>query len=853
MTATTSSKKNIVDFLWEWGESNGDWGKLLVQNIVTTESQLIREEREKVYNYFLLSIGLLSNLPALSNHKPTYSFSTKKIDITSLSEVSGINKLAKDQTIDFSKNVTVVYGENGSGKTGYGRILKALGYSYDPANIIYNDIYKAKEPRTATIKYNVDGTDLNFIWDGNNKNDDLQNISVFNNNCVQISIADNRGLLVSPIGFHLFSLITFELGQLAEMLQKHLDKHPTLITWQSILHPGTPQEQYVTNLKGNSSVPKLEEIGAFKEEHLQKLSKTEQELKNLNKQLLDIELLQLKQEIGELNTVIAKINKAKRVLSEANLQKLIDISADILTLENKETVGIKEIAETNGIQFYTSQQFTSFIKAADEYLKILGKEKYPESEKETCIYCQQELVSEKSKDLLSSYHKLLSDNTQDQIKNTKETKTGLIAEFLEVDTQIVLQHGSFGIDGELKAIQPTTLIDYNKTVNQIISEIKANQTVSQAVSIAFEDYISIFETRLLQIEEVVQNKSLLLENIVSKEKELQRIIIELQDRRSLSGKLEEIKTIITNKSLVSKLLGAKSQFSTNAISRKTTEAREALLQQNFNSIFENELKDLRKSSIKIQINFGTDKGKSKMQQRLNSSFILSEILSDGEQKAIALAEFLTELQLDNSKAPVIFDDPVNSLDHHIIDDVARRLLALSKGRQVVIFTHSVLLFNSLLHLSKASFKEIESNFYNIKSEFGKTGIITKAEEELDKVNVYIKQINTLLNNTPKERTESDIASDGYGYLRSAIELCVEHNIFKGTVKRYQKNVALTNFLKVDGGLLNKHKDKLNEVFERCCAFIKGHSSPTEIITEPTLEDLKGDFDIFKDINQQFQN
>jgi len=37
---------------------------------------------------------------------------------------------------------------------------------------------------------------------------------------------------------------------------------------------------------------------------------------------------------------------------------------------------------------------------------------------------------------------------------------------------------------------------------------------------------------------------------------------------------------------------------------------------------------------------------------------LNEILSEGEQKGIALAEFLTELQFDKGKSPAVFDDPV---------------------------------------------------------------------------------------------------------------------------------------------------------------------------------------------------
>jgi hypothetical protein len=276
-----------------------------------------------------------------------------------------------------------------------------------------------------------------------------------------------------------------------------------------------------------------------------------------------------------------------------------------------------------------------------------------------------------------------------------------------------------------------------------------------------------------------------------------------------------------------------------------------LVKQNFDQVFAEELKALRKSHIKVELSFGTSKGNSQVFQKLNS-YALTEILSEGEQKSIALAEFLTELQLDNIKAPVVFDDPVNSLDHNIIDDVARRLMKLSKDRQVVIFTHSVLLFNSMLYFSgQPSFTGLNCKFYNSSNDFGETGLITEAEEEINKTTSYIKKINLIFNNTPKDRKESDIAEDGYGFLRSAIELCVEHEIFKGTVKRYQKNIALTSFVKVDGGLVNQHKDKLNEIFERCCGYIKGHSNPTEIHNDPTLTELKSDFNEFIKIRTVF--
>lgn len=260
---------------------------------------------------------------------------------------------------------------------------------------------------------------------------------------------------------------------------------------------------------------------------------------------------------------------------------------------------------------------------------------------------------------------------------------------------------------------------------------------------------------------------------------------------------------------------------------------------------------MRKSNLAIELSFGTDRGTSKVYQKI-SRHALAEILSEGEQKAIALAEFLTELQLDNTKAPVVFDDPVNSLDHKIIEDVARRLLTLSKERQVIVFTHSVLLFNSFMYFTKQeTFKNLNCKYYNSKNEYSETGFIREAEEEINKVKYHISKTNVIINNTPKDRPESEVAEDGYGHLRSAIELLVEYEIFQGTVKRYQKNITLTQFVKVDGILVNPHKDKLNEIFERCCGYIKGHSNPTEIHNGPTIAELKIDFENFNNIRKDF--
>ena len=728
MTSTTTSKKELVDFLWEWAESHGEWSKQLVDKIVTTENPLTTTEREKIFNYFLQSIKLHSGLPTLTITKPSYTPTSKRIELTSLSDITGVNKLAKKQTLDFAPNISIIYGENGTGKTGYSRILKSLGFSYDSDNTIYSNVFGSSDPKSALINFKSNGVADTFIWNGANRNQELESISVFNSNCVQISLSD-RQLIVSPIGFHLFNIISGELNELEKLLQVKTTSHPTILPWADTLKDGTPQQIFINGLTSASTEQKLIELSAFSPAQEQELKDKEAELSSLNKQLLQNEIQSLTVQENEINSFISRIKSAQSLLSASNWDKLIQLNTQLTDLQSKTQKGIKQIADRNGIEFYETDEFQLFIKAAENYIKILNKPEYPNSE-DLCVYCKQPL-EKPAEELLTSYRKLLNDKTQENIQQLKQQKELLINQISQFDTNLIFHQPSFGLDSKEKANQPKEVANYNKDLGVLKTTFVSDKVVKGSIfDFDYNKPIEFLKNKSASIKTIFVQKKDLLSNLATKENDLKKKITELKDRKLLSKKQSEIKTAIANHKIVTIINSHYNIFSTNSISRKTTEARDELVKQNFNDIFQDELKALRKSNIKIELNFTTDRGKSRVSQKIEKH-LLTDILSEGEQKAIALAEFLTELQLDNIKAPVIFDDPVNSLDHRIIDEVGKRLIELSKQRQVVIFTHSILLLNSLIQQKELETNKqagIEFTFRSVSSSFGETGIVGDVEE-----------------------------------------------------------------------------------------------------------------------------
>lgn len=69
-----------------------------------------------------------------------------------------------------------------------------------------------------------------------------------------------------------------------------------------------------------------------------------------------------------------------------------------------------------------------------------------------------------------------------------------------------------------------------------------------------------------------------------------------------------------------------------------------------------------------------------------------KILSEGEQRAVSIANFLTEVNMDANNRGIVLDDPVSSLDHRRRTRIAERLLEEACRRQVIVFTHEISFF-----------------------------------------------------------------------------------------------------------------------------------------------------------------
>ena len=168
--------------------------------------------------------------------------------------------------------------------------------------------------------------------------------------------------------------------------------------------------------------------------------------------------------------------------------------------------------------------------------------------------------------------------------------------------------------------------------------------------------------------------------------------------------------------------------------------------------------------------------------------VTSEILSEGEQRALALAGFLTEVALTDGSGPIVVDDPVSSLDRDRSARVAERLAEEACQRQVVVFTHDIIFFNELCTAAEnRGLEPVTIALFGDKDAAGKidpAGMVWKGlnvAKRIGKIKNDFAPLPKLLATSPADYEYK--VKHLYGRLRDTYERAVEEVIFRDIVRR----------------------------------------------------------------------
>ncbi|WP_024988998.1 hypothetical protein [Segatella albensis] len=162
-----NNKNHAKDYLSEFSNNKPEWLKALVKDAIETNGSIAESRKNEIFENLLNDTPLQVQTYNLSSAQQ-YS---QKLLFESLTHVSGVNALCENQTMKFSPDLTVLYGLNGSGKSGYFRILNEVCGGNQKKEILLN-IYALEADRKAIsveVKYLQGKTHKTLNWDNSNR------------------------------------------------------------------------------------------------------------------------------------------------------------------------------------------------------------------------------------------------------------------------------------------------------------------------------------------------------------------------------------------------------------------------------------------------------------------------------------------------------------------------------------------------------------------------------------------------------------------------------------------------------------------------------------------------------------
>lgn len=862
----------MTQSLFAWTEKQADWAQdALRRHACAPNFELRADDKAEVLRRVRNAAGIedkgsCDNIPfAVEHFKGGAAAATRSL-LVSLGPVKNLARLAPNQRLSFALDgITLIYGDNGSGKTGYCRITKKVCRSLT-ADDLLGDVFKEgkKPPAEVVIRYRRDGENdvTEEHWtDGAPPPAAIAGISVFDARNARLFVdAENR------IGFlpHEVALLEQHAKHCGEMDVKIEGEVKALNARLKVALPGGyaasgDVTKLFARLAPKLTLPTEAEVRAA-------AAWTEKDQKDLE----DLErlLAQDPKALADRYRRVASLLKgystdAKAIadgLSADNAAKLVEAHAQAKSTAEAAALAASDRFKAEPLAGAGFQPWRHMYDYAEKYVQSLGNDALSAKEGDPCALCQEPL-SAGGAARMKRFAEFINDQAS---KAADAAGAALTAEVAALRDLIIPKRKDL----------ENALADYRKIsdgteqfVAAIIAyfgaaETRRSRLIDAAETAAFDGIESLPDP----IDKKLDGESAQLENSAVKLDEAaasdgaQRLVererlAKLKDRKKLADDLETVLSRLKDLVMAGKLAKCRDLLNTRPVSTQITNLRRELVTADLEKRIQNEIAALDLEHLPFHVADRSDDGKSHFKVVLNTPVGVAndKVLSEGEQRALALACFLGELGGNTVKNGIIIDDPVSSLDHIRIRRVAQRIVdEAAKGKQIVVFTHNLLFYNEVSDAAARAHPQIPvAKRIVTKSAEAGFGIIANDDEPwiAQAVKDRLKRLQeTLKALEARTDVETDAyrraVKDFYSDLRETWERFVEEVLLGKTVERFNTDVK-TKSLKgvvVEDDDYKKIYWGMKRVSER-----SGHDMAAgKNLPPPKIGDMKADLKEFED-------
>jgi len=822
--------RSIWHELETWARGFAPWQKLSLAYAIRHGS-LPEPQIDGVYAVFLHGSGLgpdpAITIPAAITGRPA-SGALAPIRLTRIDNLRDVNALPDSAILTFSPGLTVIYGGNGAGKSGFARLLSNVCFSRAQHRILPN-VYEDAGGRVPAADITViDGSQVerSLPLDQAKNEPDLKRIAVFDTSVARAHLVDENPLGFKPVGFDVFPELGRVYGELAKRLNADIERRTKENNFtKSFVPPPSAVSEAIANLSAETAIVPLRELGRFGDTEKARLEEVQRQILDLQSKSPAEALKQLTEAKSD---VLALEERLAEVCAALSNERRPTYRQQLADAAGKAKRAAEEGAESFKRAFFKgigSPEWRKFLMAARNLAEIEG-ESYPR-EDDHCLFCYRPLDAEAA----ALIHRFWGFLTSPALREAEQARATLDA---SARTLRGLQLGFYSAETRVRGHITRLNPELAKGIEELVAVLEADRAniaavlsagAGQIAPAAFNDVSPDVERLKGQIDGDIAR--LEGQSVAEALKELEAERVLLRHRQVLSQLLPQIETFLAEARWVKTAAGApRRSLNPRHLTEKETELFRTVIAVGYRDRLGQECTALD-CALPVELSARGERGQTIRSLIIRGGHRPNEILSEGEQRAVALADFLTEISLNPANAGIVLDDPVNSQDHQRKECIAQRLVKEAWSRQVIVFTHDLVFLTKLAAAAEDTGGNMLTHWVERDGD-GRPGQVS-----LDDCPATTPQYRTTAKakrtlGAAKTATGSkrvQMIQRGMGELRRSIEEIIPHLLFKQVVNRWTDRIIVT-------GLRNINWDEalvadLIKTYEDISAYIEGHSHTEE--------------------------
>ena len=855
----------LLEEILKWSQSElKPWQQDAVRRLfLAPKTGLTEQDLTDLYGLLLAEHQLpnpsnLVPVPLSAANLPANQATVAPVVLKTMRDTKHLNRLANGQMLTFAAaGLTVIFGGNGSGKSGYARALKRACRARDQIEPVHPDASDALAQTLipeATFDVVDQGADLALTWKrGVVPPEKLASIAVFDSYCARVYLTAEQEAAIAPYGLSAVE----DLGsKVLPRLKRRLDEERDLINVDSApyanLRGDTTGGRLISNLSHKTDVATVEKLGTLNQAELNRLAGLEKLLKETDPKTTANNLRGQAQRVTEVSQQLDKMHAWVKDESIQRLRELVEAAATTTQAELLAAEAFR--AGETLLQGTGEPVWKALFEAARRYSEEVAYKDhvFPHTDDAVCVLCQQPLAEGAQR--LVRFDQFIK---ADVAKAVQKARDNLTAGVEKITKALLSQEMQASLSQELDALEgglPVLVLAFEGGVEArraaMLVAVSAGQWDSlPTLSEDPRPKLKALAERLMQQATILDNAA----DTAARQK-LEKERDELLARQQLSLVLAAVVALVNRMKLHKQLESCEDDLKTNKITTKSKEFATIGVNQALAVALDDEFKRLGIEHIKTKLIPRGDKSKNKYRLGLDlpATFSLDEILSEGEQRSISIGCFLAELRQFSHKGAIVFDDPVSSLDHWRRQYVARRLAEEARDRQVIVFTHETV-FLALLE-DAAEKAKVGLHTQNLEWQDGKPGVVVPGlpwdhqpyTQRIDSLERTQRKLAKTWPAYPNAEQTEQIRRQ-YSLLRSTIERVIQDLILGGVIRRHHEYVKVGDLRLVVGFPLSEQQE-YDRLVSRCNQITEAHDpSSGQNLPPPTAAELGADLAALKAI------